>query len=113
MSAPFTCPVCARPSFNPNDAANRYCGHCHEFFPQPGKVCLYCGEYIAADDLPAKHELQMHYECSIRTIAGSVNHQQKKCSCFDPNRVGPCEDAALSLRDNARLACQEWHHGHP
>jgi hypothetical protein len=28
----FSCPKCRRISHNPNDLANRYCGHCHEFF---------------------------------------------------------------------------------
>jgi hypothetical protein len=25
------CKACGRVSHNPNDVANRYCGHCHEF----------------------------------------------------------------------------------
>lgn len=28
----FTCPKCKRTSHNPNDARERYCGACHEFF---------------------------------------------------------------------------------
>lgn len=28
----FTCPKCFRTSHNPNDARERYCGACHEFF---------------------------------------------------------------------------------
>lgn len=27
----FTCPHCERTSTNPQDIANRYCGHCHHF----------------------------------------------------------------------------------
>jgi hypothetical protein len=30
----FTCPKCGRISHNPNDLAHRYCGACHEFFPE-------------------------------------------------------------------------------
>lgn len=30
--ATFTCPKCFRVSHNPNDARERYCGACHEFF---------------------------------------------------------------------------------
>lgn len=29
----FTCPTCHRLSHNPNDARERYCGACHEWFP--------------------------------------------------------------------------------
>ena len=28
---PFTCPVCGAVSYNPNDAAERYCGRCRRF----------------------------------------------------------------------------------
>ncbi|MET0405272.1 MAG: hypothetical protein ABW123_22850 [Cystobacter sp.] len=31
----FECPRCKRVSHNPNDALNRYCGACHEFFEEP------------------------------------------------------------------------------
>lgn len=27
----ITCPVCFHTSYNPNDIAQRYCGHCHRF----------------------------------------------------------------------------------
>lgn len=32
----FTCPKCGRVSHNPNDAKERYCGACHEFFDEHG-----------------------------------------------------------------------------
>lgn len=31
----FTCPVCGRTSWNPNDARERYCGACHGFTEEP------------------------------------------------------------------------------
>lgn len=31
MSGPFTCPDCGMTSCHPGDAANSYCGDCHEF----------------------------------------------------------------------------------
>jgi hypothetical protein len=35
MSEPaFTCPRCGRTSYNPSDAAHRYCGACHTFYPE-------------------------------------------------------------------------------
>jgi hypothetical protein len=27
----YTCPTCGLTSYNPNDEAERYCGHCHKF----------------------------------------------------------------------------------
>jgi hypothetical protein len=27
----YTCPLCGRTSYNPNDIANQYCGGCHQF----------------------------------------------------------------------------------
>jgi hypothetical protein len=27
----FTCPICLRTSYNPNDVREGYCGHCHDF----------------------------------------------------------------------------------
>ena len=27
----YTCPLCGRTSYNPNDLANQYCGACHQF----------------------------------------------------------------------------------
>lgn len=29
--AGFTCPVCKRTSYHPEDVAEGYCGHCHKF----------------------------------------------------------------------------------
>jgi hypothetical protein len=33
----FTCPVCGRTSYHPEDAANGYCGACHEFTGIPSE----------------------------------------------------------------------------
>lgn len=30
----FTCPRCGWTSHHPEDLAHRYCGHCHQFFPE-------------------------------------------------------------------------------
>lgn len=31
MTSEFTCPFCNLTSYNPHDARERYCGHCHVF----------------------------------------------------------------------------------
>jgi hypothetical protein len=30
----FACPRCGRTSYHPKDVQERYCGACHEFFPE-------------------------------------------------------------------------------
>jgi ribosomal protein L37E len=30
----ITCPRCGWTSYNPNDVAMQYCGHCHRFFDE-------------------------------------------------------------------------------
>lgn len=69
-------------------------------------VCIHCGEPILSDELRALHGLVMHYECSIRSIAGSVAHQRGLCSCYGGTGE---DDSSLTVRQNARLACQVWH----
>lgn len=54
--ASFTCPRCGAVSYNPNDAANRYCGRCHVFVEDamnearitrtPVNHCVNCGKKI-------------------------------------------------------------------
>jgi len=34
----FTCPDCGLTSYNPNDVANGYCGHCHKYLKPGGSV---------------------------------------------------------------------------
>lgn len=69
--------------------------------------CVYCEEVIAPDDVPGLHSMSiMHYECSIRAIAGSVAHQRRQCSCF--GGIGH-DNPMLTTRQNARRACEEWH----
>lgn len=75
--------------------------------------CIYCDEPILPTDLRGKHSLDvMHYECSMRMVAGSVAHQRRQCWCFDKTKEGPEDDPNLSLRENAKLACREWHMDH-
>lgn len=31
----YTCPVCKKTSYNPNDIKHHYCGNCHKFEGQP------------------------------------------------------------------------------
>lgn len=68
-------------------------------------ICRRCNEEITPDDLPDPDGLAMHYECSLRSVVGSVAHQRRQCSCYGGKGE---DDPELSIRENARRACNEW-----
>jgi hypothetical protein len=88
--------------------------------PTPvGEECLHCGEPIAEGDagivMPCIElgedgharapKRAQHRECFLRTMVGSVAHQEGRCSCFG----GKDEDEdppGMSKREAARAACQ-------
>lgn len=81
--------------------------------PTPvGDHCMYCSEIIAAGEsgitMPYMRDAHLkperapaHIECFLRSIIGSVAHQQHRCSCY-----GGTEDDsdARSYREQAREA---------
>lgn len=44
---PYKCPWCAAESWNPNDAANRYCGRCHVFEDDEKRMMMTTAEGFA------------------------------------------------------------------
>lgn len=61
-----------------------------------GEPCSYCEEPIKEGDrgftIPiagSDSEAPYHHPCFIRTIIGSVGHQQKKCSCYGGTEEDP------------------------
>ena len=50
----FTCPVCWRTSYNPNDEAEGYCGYCHDFTGRPDGI-----ERYSSSSTPAGQEREM------------------------------------------------------
>lgn len=89
--------------------------------PAPiGEECMYCTEailpgesgvtmpYVGSLDEPLQR-LPAHIECFVRSMIGSVAHQQGRCSCFRPIRItfaGCTEDDSddRSYRAQAREA---------
>jgi hypothetical protein len=51
-------------------------------------ICQWCEESIDPDQLmhPAGN---VHMECMMRMVAGSVGHQQRRCSCFGGTEDDP------------------------
>lgn len=71
-----------------------------------GEACIQCGEEIAGDDDgwlyangPAAHRA-----CYIRSIVGSVAHQQKRCSCY--GATDRDEEASMTRRESAKAALE-------
>jgi hypothetical protein len=85
--------------------------------PPVGELCGYCEEPITLRDrgylIPHLQDVDKailqpwHIECFIRNVAGSVAHQRRQCGCYDKTRSGPCDNAALTRRQNAILAYRE------
>ena len=68
-------------------------------------LCPYCDEPITPNDisLPINNSaVFVHRECLIRQVGGSVNHQEKRCSCYVEG-AGDGEEG-LSKRESARKA---------
>lgn len=65
------------------------------------KICVHCEEEILPFETIADFEGKVHRECAIRIVVGSVNHQQRKCSCFGGSGE---DDKNLSRRENARAS---------
>lgn len=65
--------------------------------------CLWCEEVIGPGEpfeITNCGALRLHRECIIRSVVGSVGHQQKTCSCFG----GTMEDPAGATRREAAIA---------
>ena len=61
----------------------------HKEASQGGGLCDWCEEPIAAAHVaiphhgtPGKLWSYFHHECFVRSYAGSVAHQERRCSCF-------------------------------
>lgn len=77
-----------------------------------GAVCGHCGEPIAHDDggcllpcvgLGESKEIAYHHTCFMRTVIGSVAHQQRRCMCYVPGSTEE-DDPTLTRRQAAEAA---------
>lgn len=63
--------------------------------------CSWCAEPVRADEQHRNFLQAMHVECGLRSIVGSVAHQERRCACFG----GAEEDNPnLTKRENAQAA---------
>ena len=55
-----------------------------------GKICGFCGEAVEEHDMGTVNgEQVLHHECLIRTLHGSVGHQQGRCACCGGTEEDP------------------------
>lgn len=70
-----------------------------------GPVCHWCEEPIRGAELATAScnaaDQWNHYECGLRSIAGSVGHQRKRCSCYGGTEEDP---PGAGRREAARAA---------
>lgn len=76
-----------------------------------GSCCQWCGEEFEAEasgfmigGFP-RGLVPYHRECFIRSVIGSVGHQQKRCSCYGGKEEDP---PGLSKRQAAMVALAEF-----
>lgn len=67
------------------------------------RLCLHCSEPIMPWEMLPVAQGKFHRECLIRSISGSLAHQQQKCLCFGGTGE---DDPNLSIRENARAAAR-------
>lgn len=80
--------------------------------PVPDCPCDWCQEkFIETDqglgipDALSENFTYYHPNCFLRTILGSLGHQQKKCSCYGGETEDPPE---MTLREAADAAVAEY-----
>jgi len=81
----------------------------------PTAPCAWCEQFFGEDDsgllMPCLTRdgaiyMPWHQDCFLRTISGSVAHQEQRCSCFGGTE--PDEDPGLSKREQAEQAVKLW-----
>jgi hypothetical protein len=80
-------------------------------------TCEWCDEPIDGPwvaiphgGAPGRIQVFFHSECFFRSVAGSVAHQERRCSCFGGNDD---EDPTLSKRESAKAAFELFRKMHP
>ncbi len=73
-----------------------------------GSPCIWCGESIEPGDRVRQTndgQGQVHFECLVRMIGGSVGHQRGRCHCHGGTEEDP---PGLTRREAARAAEALW-----
>lgn len=71
-------------------------------------ICVHCDEPLPDDYVIVGPDRGMHRECVLRNVVGSVAHQKRECSCFNPDHDGHDDEEAMTLREAAIAAAEYW-----
>lgn len=67
-------------------------------------VCFYCDEpVLPGEESGVVANAASHRECAFRSVAGSLAHVERRCSCFVPGSEEG-DPPGLTLREGARAA---------
>lgn len=70
-------------------------------------LCEWCGESVLPDEQQVSFTQPMHRECGFRSVAGSVGHILRRCSCCSKeSNLG--DPPGLTQREAARAAFALW-----
>jgi len=81
------------------------------------KPCVFCDEPILPDEQVQPiwggeaERRQVHRECLLRQVVGSVAHQMEECSCFEPGSTRG-DPPGMTKREAARAAADLWQMTH-
>jgi hypothetical protein len=78
-------------------------------------VCRWCDEPVSLHELRYLAVITetgqvTHYECVVRSAAGSVGHQKKLCSCYGGKEEDP---PGMTRREAAKAAAELFHSARP
>ena len=76
MSTSITCPKCLKTSYNPNDVAHGYCGHCHDWTGEALLVTIHLPPEPCPECAAGKHA-----NCDTTTW-DFVADAPTTCPCF-------------------------------
>jgi hypothetical protein len=69
--------------------------------------CLWCDEPVGESEQHPLFSSPIHWECAIRSIAGSVAHQEQRCSCYVKGSEEE-DPPGMSKRQGAKVAMDLW-----
>lgn len=78
--------------------------------------CQWCDEPIEMDDCFISTTWPdgpvMHHKCLVRSVVGSVGHQEKRCHCFVPGSTDD-DPPGATKREAAKAAAELYKRTHP
>ena len=92
------------------------CANCHQYGSNClCSTCVFCGELVRSGEAARTlvNDRNVHHECALRQVIGSVAHLEQRCSCYVPGAT--CGDPPGMTRRQAANAAGRlwWQQQHP